>query len=145
MNNKDINIEALNQMHKGLVMGMESISVISEEIGDEDFRNILKEQYKQYGELLVRANNAAKKYDVKLKDTGAMQKMMGWTSIKIETIKNKSNSKISDMLIQGTTMGIVEGRKLLNDNQNLNNEVTAILKDFVQKQEKDVETLKQYL
>lgn len=144
-NSYNDNVEALNEIHKGLVMGMESIAVVSDEIGDSDFRNVLQEQYKQYGELLNRTNNAGKQYNIELKDTNIMQKMMGWTTIKMETIKDKSNSKISDMLIQGTTMGISQGRKWLNKSENLDKEVSTILKDFVTKQEKDIETLKKYL
>ena len=42
-------------------------------------------------------------------------------------------------------MGIIEGRKLLNNNENLPKEIDTILNDFVVMQEDSVETLKKYL
>jgi hypothetical protein len=47
--------------------------------------------------------------------------------------------------MQGTNMGIIEGRRLINQNPNINNDVSNILNDFVVMQEDSVETLKKYL
>jgi hypothetical protein len=47
--------------------------------------------------------------------------------------------------MQGTNMGIIEGRRLLNQNQNIETDVKNILNDFVVMQEDSVETLKKYL
>ena len=140
---EDLNV--LNEVHKGLVMGMESISVISSKVGDEDFKKVLDEQYKQYGNILDRVNNKFAEYGKSADDTNPAQKVMGWTSIQFSTMTDKSNSKISDMLIRGTTMGIIEGRKLLNQNLNLDKDVEQILDDFVKEQEHDVEKLKSWL
>ena len=49
------------------------------------------------------------------------------------------------MLIQGTTMGIIEGCKLKNSNHNLNNNVETILNDFITMQENSINKLKYYL
>ena len=74
-----------------------------------------------------------------------MQKVMGWSSIQMSTLMDDSDSKISDMLIRGTTMGIIEGRKMLNNNDNIDKDVKDILYTFVSKQEHDVEKLKEWL
>ena len=42
-------------------------------------------------------------------------------------------------------MGIIEGRRLLNQNENSATDVKNILNDFVVMQEDSVETLKKYL
>lgn len=79
-------------------------------------------------------------------ETNAMNKMMTWYGIQMNTITDKSNSKISELLMQGTNMGIIEGRRLLNQNQeNIATDVKNILNDFVVMQEDSVETLKKYL
>ena len=71
---------------------------------------------------------------------------MTWYGIQMNTITDKSNSKISELLMQGTNMGIIEGRRLLNKNQeNIATDVKNILNDFVVMQEDSVETLKKYL
>ena len=74
-----------------------------------------------------------------------MTKMMTWYGVQMKTMNDHSNSKLSELLIQGTNMGIIEGRKLLNNNENLPNDIDTILNDFVVMQEDSVETLKKYL
>ena len=78
-------------------------------------------------------------------ETNMMNKMMTWYGVNMKTMKDQSNSKISELLMQGTNMGIIEGRRLLNNNPSIDNEVRQILNDFVVMQEDSVETLKKYL
>ena len=69
---------------------------------------------------------------------------MSWMGIQLNTVNDTSNSKLSDLLIQGTNMGIIKGRKLLNS-ISTTKEIKNILSDFVRLQEKNVEDLKKYL
>ena len=65
-------------------------------------------------------------------------------SIEMKTLTDKSDSKIAELLLQGTNMGVIEGRKILNK-KNLNEEVNDIVSKYVTMQEKCVEMLKKYL
>ncbi|MCI8276815.1 MAG: hypothetical protein HFJ46_02660 [Clostridia bacterium] len=142
MNN---NLKVLNEIHKGLIMGMESISVIKSKVEEPEFRTLLNNQYSEYSNILEKVNNKFEKYNEKADDTTPIEKIMGWTSIQFDTLTDHSASKISDMLIRGTTMGIIEGRKMLNTNLSVDNEVTNILQEFVDMQEEDIEKLKEWL
>ena len=73
-----------------------------------------------------------------------MNKVMTWYGINMKTMMDKSNSKIAELLLQGTNMGIIEGRKLLN-NKNMDKEINELLQEFVTMQEDWVEVLKKYL
>lgn len=141
----DENTYVLNEIHKGLVMGMESISVVSSKVGDQAFKKVLEQHYNQYGSLLNRINQDLECSGIKPEDTPAAEKVMGWTSIQFNTIADKSNSHIADMLITGTTMGIIKGRKLLNKNPSLKKETKQTLNDFIKEQEHQVEKLKEWL
>ena len=76
-----------------------------------------------------------------------MTKAMSWYGIQMKTMTDQSNEKISELLIQGTNMGIIEGVRLQNQNkdEDLTPNVRQILDDFVAMQEDSVETLKKYL
>lgn len=74
-----------------------------------------------------------------------MNKVMTWYGVQMKTMTDDSTSKLSELLMQGTNMGIIEGRKLLNHNTNIEHDVKNILNDFVVMQEDSVETLKKYL
>lgn len=73
------------------------------------------------------------------------EKIMGWTALQMNTLVDKSNSQISQLLIRGNTMGIIEGRKLLNQNPDADPEVKGIINEFVKIQENNIEKLKTYL
>ena len=145
MNTTEENKKVLNEIHKGLVMGMESLSVIEPKISSDEFRRLINSQYNEYADILLNVNSNLEEYNVKGEDTSPMQKVMGWSSIQMSTLMDDSDSKISDMLIRGTTMGIIEGRKMLNNNDNINKDVKDILYTFVSNLEHDVEKLKEWL
>lgn len=142
---KNTNLYVLNEVHKGAKMGMDSISTVSEKVSEPNFKDNLSFQYNQYGDILDNINEIYKKYGEIPKDDNAMTEAMSWMGIQMNTIKDKSNSHIADMLIQGTTMGIIEGRKLLNQNPNIDQEVRQVLDTFVKMQENNVEKLKTFL
>lgn len=141
----DSNRYILNELNKGIKMGMDSISNVSEKVQDDRFKQDLKYQYDEYNKILNEVNNELTNYDDFPKELNPMQKAMGWMGVELNTISDKSNSKIAEMMIQGTNMGIIEGVKLLNQNPEAATEVKNVLNEFIKFQENTVEQLKKYL
>lgn len=135
----------LNEINKGIKMGMDSISTISEKVEDNNFKDDLLFQYDKYNEILNRVNSELKNFDDFPKELPPMQKTMGYIEIQMSTLNDKSNSHIAEMLIKGTNMGIIEGVKLKNRNPDIEPTISNILNDFIQFQENNVEKLKKYL
>ncbi len=135
----------LDEVNKGIKMGMDSISNISEKIQDSKFRDDLQFEYNKYNEILNKVNNQLSKYGEFPQELNPMQKAMGWMSVEFNTMDDKSNSKISEMMIKGTNMGIIKGVKLLNNYPHIDNDTKNILNEFVKFQENSVERLKKYL
>ena len=144
---EDINVKVLDEMNKGTTMGMNAIHYVSDKVGDDRFKKVLDVEYGKYKEISDRIENVYSQYTTEKEphETSKMEKMMTWYGINMRTMTDKSNSKISELLIQGTNMGIIEGRRLLNNNPSIDTEVRQILNDFVVMQEDSVETLKKYL
>ena len=143
----DINKKVLNEVSKGSKMGMDAIKFVSDTVSDSRFQNVLNVEYGKDKNIFERVDQIYPNYD-KIDDpqeTSTMNKMMTWYGVQMKTMTDKSNSKISELLLQGTNMGIIEGRRLLNNNPSVDNEVKQILNDFVTMQEDSVETLKKYL
>lgn len=144
MENNDLNI--LDEINKGATMGMDAISFVSEKVVDNDFKEVLDTEYNKYKKISQRVNDLYSNYtDKEPHQTNAMNKMMTWYGIQMKTITDDTTSKLSELLMQGTNMGIIEGRRLLNQNANATPNVKNILNDFVVMQEDSVETLKKYL
>ena len=138
---KNTNLYVLNEVHKGAKMGMDSISTVSKKVSEPNFKDNLSFQYNQYGDILDSVNEIYKKYGDIPYDNNLMTDAMAWTGIQMNTLTDKSNSHIADMLIQGVTMGIIEGRKLLNQNPNIEQDVRQVLNTFIKMQENNVENI----
>ncbi len=135
----------LNEINKGIKMGMDSISSIAEKVTDDQLKDDLQSEYNQYNTILNDVNAELGKYEEFPKELNPAQKMMGWFDIQMSTLTDDSDSKIAEMLIKGTNMGIIEGAKLLNNNPETTPEIKNILTNFIQFQENNVERLKKYL
>lgn len=144
MENQNLNI--LDEINKGATMGMDAISYVSEKVQDNKFKEVLDIEYNKYQDISNRVNNLYDNYsDKEPHETNTMNKMMTWYGIQMKTMTDDSTSKLSELLMQGTNMGIIEGRRLLNENKDIEPDVKNILNDFVVMQEDSIETLKKYL
>lgn len=145
MDNQNLNV--LDEINKGATMGMDAISFISQKVEDNQFKNILKTEYNKYKDIYARVNKLYNNFATNKEphETNTMNKMMTWYGIQMKTMTDDTTSKLSELLMQGTNMGIIEGRRLINQNANVSSDVKNILHDFVTMQEDSVETLKKYL
>ena len=141
------NLNVLDEINKGATMGMDAISYVSEKAYDDKFKKVLDVEYNKYKEISERVNNVYAQYsNEEPHETNAMNKMMTWYGIQMRTMADDTTSKLSELLMQGTNMGIIEGRRLINQKGNeITSDVKSILHDFVVMQEDSVETLKKYL
>ena len=135
----------LNELNKGIKMGMDSTSNVAEKVQDDRLKQDLKFQYDEYNRILNNVNDTLTQYNDFPKDLNPMLKTMGWMNVEWNTIDDKSNSNIAEMMIKGTNMGIIKGVKLLNHNPDTDDTIKNILTDFIQFQENTIEQLKKYL
>ena len=144
MENQNLNI--LDEVNKGATMGMDAISYVKDKARDFKFKEVLNTEYNKYKKISERVNDLYSNYTEKEPHkTSTMNKLMTWYGIQMNTMMDDTTSKLSELLMQGTNMGIIEGRRLLNENENASPDVKSILNDFVVMQEDSVETLKKYL
>ena len=142
---KDKNeINVLDELNKGACMGQDAIHFILDKVKDKDLKKVLNEQYKKYQDITDRISKLYPEYSEKEPhETNAMNKVMTWYGIEMKTLMDDSTSKITELLLQGTNMGIIEGRKLLN-NKDTDKEIHKLIQEYVDMQEECVEQLKKF-
>lgn len=140
---KDINV--LDELNKGACMGRDAIHFIMDKVKDDNLRKELNRQYAKYKETNEKICKLYPEYNEgEPHKTGTMNKVMTWYGIEMKTLLDDSTSKIAELLMQGTNMGIIEGRRLLND-KNMDEDVHKICEEYVAFQEDAVEKLKPFL
>ena len=138
-------INALDEINKGACMGIDAIGFIIEKVSNKKLKKLLEKQSSMYKEINEEIESIYPKYNEGCPhETTAINKIMTSGTINMKLINNQSNSKLAELLIEGTNMGIIEGRKILN-NKKLNSEVKDIVDRYVGVQEKYLECLKEFL
>ncbi len=135
----------LNELHKGVTMGMSSLEEVAKKATDSNFKDELTTQFTTYQTTLNKVNNAFAEIGEIPDDTPLNEKIMGWTGIQMNTMKDTSNSKLSELLIQGYDMGVIKGFKLLNQSPEATQSVKDVLNGFIRLQENNINRLKKFL
>ena len=138
-------LKVLKELHTGAQMGIKAISYVSDKTEDDEFKKELSTQYNQYEDVLNKVTDIYNEYGEVPSTSHIKNDVMTWMGVQMNTMNDKSNSKLAEMLIQGTVMGIIEGRKLLNHNPIVAKNFKNSLNEFVQIQENSVTRLKEFL
>lgn len=138
-------IEILKEINKDAKMGMNSLTMVTKKVQDEKFKKLLNNQHDEYQNIFDRTQELLVQENKNIQDVPTMQKVMAWTGIQMNTLNDKSNSKLSELLIQGNDMGVIKGTKLLNESNFTTPEIENLLSDFVRLQEKNIDDLKKFL
>lgn len=145
MSEKENEQNVLDELNKGACMGKDAIHFILDKVTNDNLKEELQQQYEKYKEISEKIHKLYPKYsNDEPHETNAMNKVMTWYGIEIRTIMDDSTSKIAELLLQGTNMGIIEGRKLLN-HKDTNEKIHSLIQEYVDMQEEAVEKLKCFL
>lgn len=143
--NEENNINALDEIHKGSCMGIDALNFVIDKTEAKEFRNVLEVEKDKYEKIKKQIEEIYPDYsDAEPHKTSLMNKAMTWYGIEMKTMTEHGNSKLAELLIQGTSMGIVEGRKILN-HKDLDNRIKKIIDEYVTMQQDSIEILKKYL
>lgn len=138
-------INVLDELCKGASMGIDAISFIMDKVDDKNLKKELKNQLNKYNDIKDEIFTLYPDYsDKSPHETSALNKIFTWYGISIKTTMDDSTSKISELLIKGTNMGIIEGRKLLN-HKDTDKKIENLINKYVKMQEEAVEKLKEFL
>jgi len=142
---KENKLNVLDELNKGCSMGIDSINYVLEKIENKKLKKILEEQGQTYEKISKEIEKLYSKHsDKEPHETNMMEKMMTWYGIQMRINDDDNESKIAELFIKGTNMGIIEGRKLLNNKDN-DKKTKDLIQEYVDFQEEYVEKLKEFL
>jgi hypothetical protein len=112
---------------------------------NKNFENDLHKQLKDYQELADKSKSQLLVNGAEVKDKSFYDKAMMKGNVKMNTMIDSSDSHIAQMVIQGSTMGVTQMTKLIHASKNADGASTDIAKEFVKKEEENIEIMKNYL
>ena len=144
----DGNIEILNFIYQNSQMGIETMKHlidITESSTYEEFKNILYSQYNEYNKIFKGCEQMIKDRGHDPKDISIFEKITTYIMINIKTLTDKSPSHISEMLIQGCTMGIIDATKRMNQYDDADKDILELAKNLLDFEKDNQEELKKFL
>lgn len=137
--------ELIGYVHQNAKMGTETITELIKMTSDIPFRQVLENQLNEYQAIIDEAESITQSNGcspLKVPFTSEISTNM---MLKMNTLKDKSTSNMAKMLIQGSTMGVVEMTKHLREIPNADEQTKQLANRLLQTEQTNIDTMKPYL
>lgn len=141
----EANIEFLNYIHQNAEMGIETIRQLVGISKNNNFKATLQYQYKEYKAIFDETEQKLKSFQKEPKDISPASKISAHVMIDMKTLMDKSPSHISEMIIQGSTMGIIDMTKKIKEYSGADEDVMNLAHRLLEFEQRNVEEYKKYL
>lgn len=141
------NAELLNYVHQNAQMGQNSIEKILEIMDrDDEFKEHLENQFKEYKEIFDEADKMLNDLGEESKDINKMQKKQAEVMIEMKTMKGRSADHITEMLMKGNLMGIIQLiRRMKEYKGKVDDEVYALADKLIKTEEINLQEGRKFL
>lgn len=144
----DNRIEFLEYLYQICEMGVTSTTSLLKKIESKENKitTLLEDELNEYKKLFKEVSDIFKSRGIKEPKAGVLTNISVEMAMNMEIMKDNSDTKLAEMLIQGYTMGNLELKKKYNKYKDV---MTKEEKDIADKiktiQDKNIKKLKKYL
>lgn len=139
------NAELLNFIYQNSQMGVDTIKQLIEIVEDKEFIKHLKSQFDEYNEIHCAAQKALNENGYDEKGISALDKIKTYLMINIQTLTDKTPSHISEMLIIGSNMGVINAVKNIKKYMNAEPGIISLMERLLKFEENNIQQLKEFL
>lgn len=139
------NTEFLNYIYQNSQMGIDTINQLTNIVEDPDFSEQLSDQLLEYQSINTDAVRKLQESGAAAKGLNKATELSAYMSIGIKTLADKSPEHISEMMIEGSTRGVMEVTKNLKKYEDADNSTISLANKLLKTEQHNIEQLKQYL
>ncbi|MBR0540769.1 MAG: hypothetical protein IJK26_01025 [Clostridia bacterium] len=144
--NEDVRYEEiLNKIYENAHMASEAIDMLLPKVENEDLSNELNEEKAEYGKFCDGCIKLLEESGKKPKPQNPLSKLGLWSGIQLNTLTDRSDDKIAEIMIQGNDMGVVDITRLLNEYDNLEEKYKNLAESLVSFEEESTQIMKDFL
>ena len=144
--NEDVRYEEfLNKIYENAHMASEAIDMLLPKVENEDLSNELNEEKAEYGKFCDGCIKLLEESGKKPKPQNPLSKLGLWSGIQLNTLTDRSDDKIAEIMIQGNDMGVVDITRLLNEYDNLEEKYKNLAESLVSFEEESTQMMKDFL
>lgn len=141
----NVDLDLIEKTYQNASIGITALEAVLDKTKNVELNNALRRQLKDYNNIADISKEQLRVNGAQVKDNPMYEKVMMKGNVKMNTMVNSSDSHIAQMVIQGSTMGITQMTKLLNAKSNADGISTKIAKDFIRREQLNIEEMKKFL
>ena len=145
MQNDTGKLKIVNELYKIARMGMEASEIILPDVKQEKLKEQITKQKENYRSFAEKASNILISSGDKPEDKNGFSKQMLRGSVQMSKLFNKKPQHIAEMMINGTLMGIIDMTKTVNHFPDEDVQSKKLAEDYMDTEEKNIDSLKKYL
>ena len=136
----------LNNIYQNVKMGVDAINTLLPKVEDQAMRQDLTTQLLGYEEFSTQATKLLLEQGKTPKEISAFQKIPAEAGIHMNTLRDRSNSNIAEMMINGSIMGIIDTTRTLNQcRETCPKQLTQLAHDIIDFEDNNVTRMRAYL
>lgn len=139
------NAELLNFVYQNSQMGVGTIKQLIGIVEDEEFKKHLESQFKEYKEIHQSAQKSLNENGYDEKGISKLDKIKTYLMINMQTLTDKTPSHISEMLIIGSNMGVINAVKNLKKYKGAESGIVSLMERLLKFEENNIQQLKEFL
>lgn len=138
-------VDFLNKVYQNAKMGSDSINYLTDKITDAALLSDLQTQHSSYSSIINKTQTELANNQALPKETSPASQVGLWSGVQLNTLVDKSPCHIAEMLIQGSTMGVIDMTKTLKEYSDAPQNLKDIGQELIQLEENSIQKMKQYL
>lgn len=138
-------IQLLQDIVRNARTGESGVSQLMEKTDDQRMRKELNREKTDYQNMAERAEQALTAMGGEIEPLGKMAQMGMWIGTQLNTMTNKTNAHIAEIIIQGANMGIIELTKSRSAYAEADKKAQDIAAEFITRQQAIIERQKVFL
>ncbi len=135
----------LNKISKNAEMGVIGIDAVKDYANSDKFKKELLNQREEYNKIYKSAHNMLKEQGCDVSHPGAMAKMSTEMMSRMKTLTDPTDSKIAEMMLQGSAMGVAKVIRNANEYNGDNEQIRDLAHKLQETEEFNIENMKRYL
>lgn len=145
MHDKNPNVQTLNFIYRSGKAGVDSIGTLLPKVNSPEMKKDLASQMLGYHNFIKKSAQSLHEVHHYPHDANPLEKLPAFANIYMRAAIDSTDSNIAEMMIQGSTIGMIEMQRMLNGNNNLPEDSKALGNEIIDFEKNNIEKLRSYL
>lgn len=138
-------VQLLQDVVRNARTGQDAVEHLMQKMEEGGMRDELIREKEAYAVVRRESEQALENAGGRVEPVGPMAKAGMWAGLEMETLMDRSNAHIAEIVIQGATMGVIEMTKALNSYAGADAGARDLATRFVAQQNETIDRQKAFL